>query len=323
LGTHDFLDDLSGVAVIGEFNDFSFGTNTRDMELQDDGTYVLDVEWDADTLAYQLVNIVAGRSINGTQSDRHVYDGGGDYRSVISVNRGIARIVFDPEKLHVIDAEPLVQFRDPDCRPARYADFTQLIRGARDHYLAQRRAMQEKGASSDELRAFAEEYDWSKINGALENWLDETNDPDLRGTLLLTYVSESVRTDSLFARMALAEVEPGSPKWGMSSLLLPGAIDATGRPEVYEEFLYEALRENPSEAVKADALFQLLWTAHGDHNEKETRVLYTWLVSRGTAGARVRDRIVGGLDGGLLEQELGGSGVPDRLLVDVVRTLYR
>lgn len=190
-----------------------------------------------------------------------------------------ARIVFDPQKLHVVDAEPRVQFRDPDCLPARYADFAELMRVAREHYLEQRRAMQEEGASSDELKAFAEEYDWAKIDGALGNWLNESNDPDLRGTLLLTYVGQSVRTDSLYARMALAEVEPGSPKWGMSSLLLPSAIDATGRPEVYEEFLYEALRENPSEAVKTDALFQLLWTAHEDHNEKEARILYVWLVS--------------------------------------------
>lgn len=279
LGAYDFQDDLSEVAVIGEFNDFSFGDSSPDMQLQDDGTYVLEVGWDADTLAYQLINIVSGRSVNGTQSERYVYDGAGDYRSVISVNDGVARIVFDPGKLQVVDAEPRVKFRDPDCLPARYAKFAQLMRGARERYRERRRAMQEEGASSDELKAFAAEYDWSEIEAALESWLSETDDPDLRGTLLLTYVSESVRPDSLYARMALAEVEPASPKWGMAPFLLPSAVDATGQPEVYEDFLYAALRENPNDALKPDVLFQLLWTAHEDHNQKEVRILYAWLVS--------------------------------------------
>ncbi len=279
LGTHDFQDDLSEVAVIGEFNDFAFGQDDRPMELQDDGTYVLEIEWDADTLAYQLINIVSGRSINGTQSDRFVYDGGGDYRSVISVADGVARIVFDPQKLHVIDAAPSVQFGDPEGLQARYASFAQFMQDRRAEYYEERRALQEEGASDEELRSFGAEYDWSDVDAALEDWLDETSDPDLRGTLLLTYVSRSVRTDSLYARMALAEVEPASPKWGMAQFLLPSAIDATGHPEAYEDFLYAALRENPSEALKPDVLFQLLWQAHEDHNENETRILYAWLVS--------------------------------------------
>lgn len=279
LGTHDYVDDLSAVAVIGEFNDFSFGNGSRAMELQDDGTYVLEVEWGADTLAYQLINIVSGRSINGPNSDGYVYDGGGDYRSVISAKDGVARIVFDPEELYVSDAEPQVRFRDPDCLEARYADFAQFMRVKREGYLAKHRAMQEEGVGSDELKAFAEEYDWAEIDGALGDWLSEVDDPDLRGTLLVTYVAQSVRTDSLYARMALAEVAPGSPKWGLASLLLPKAIDAAGRPEVYEEFLYAAMRETPSESVKTDALFQLLWTAHTNHNEEEARILYSWLVS--------------------------------------------
>jgi thiol-disulfide isomerase/thioredoxin len=279
LGSHDFLDDLSQAAVIGEFNGFSFAQGSREMEARDDGTYVLELEWDADTLAYQLINVAGTRSINGTQSERFVYDGGGDYRSVISVRDGKARILFDPGKLHVSDAQPSVRFRDPDGLQARYADFTQLVLDERDAYLERRQALEQQAAGAEALMSFDQEYDWSKIRNALDEWLQETDDLELRGTLLLTYIGHSVAADSVHARVALGEIPPGSPKWGMLPFVLMQAIYSAGQPEVYEDFVYAVLRENRSEEARASALMFLLGRASGEEKESELRILYTWLAS--------------------------------------------
>src|SRR5437867_2761658 len=72
----------------------------RRMIKQPDGRYTLDVETSDDTVAYQLLGVTKEkRSINGTSSDRFFYDGGGDYRSVLRVEKGKTTIVFDPRRL--------------------------------------------------------------------------------------------------------------------------------------------------------------------------------------------------------------------------------
>jgi thiol-disulfide isomerase/thioredoxin len=283
LGTHAYKDDLSDVAVIGDFNDFSFGS-AREMEPQADGTYVLEIEVDADTLAYQIINVTEeGRSVNGTQSDRCVYDGGGDYRSVVDVADGVARIVFDPRKLLAVDSEPYVHYRDPESLVARYAEFRRLMEGRSSEYSEQRRGMRDQGATDEELRSFSEEYDWSANDAMLESWLEETSDPDLRATLFATYLYESVRADSLIARRALSEIEPGSPAWMLGPQLLRGAIYASRQPDVYDAYLYGALREQPGDDLghqefRADVLLGLLASAHEEQRAEE-RALFAWLVS--------------------------------------------
>jgi thiol-disulfide isomerase/thioredoxin len=283
LGTHTYKDDLSDVAVIGDFNDFSFGSG-REMEPQGDGTYVLEIEVDADTLAYQIINVLEqSRSINGTRSDRYVYDGGGDYRSVIEVTDGAARIVFDPGNLLVVDSEPHVRYSDPDCLAGRYAEFRRQMDERSSDYSEQRRKMREEGATDEELRNFSKEYDWSANDAMLESWLQETTDADLRATLFATYIYESGRTDSLIARKALGEIGPGSPAWMLGPQLLTRAIYASRQPEAYDAYMYAALRENQGEelrhqAFRADVLLTLLGSAHREEKEEE-RALFAWLVS--------------------------------------------
>lgn len=278
LGMHDFEEDFSGVAVIGDFNDFSFSSGTRKMEPREDGTYVLEIECDADTLAYQVINVARSRSMNGTQSDWFVYDGGGDYRSVIDVDDGVARIVFDPEKLMVLEVEPNVSYGDPNSIQARYADFAQQMTVRRDRFIEEYQEMRE-GATQDELATFSKEYDWSENDAALEAWLSETNDPNLRATLLLTYLLYSLRADSLYARMALAEIEPGSPKWAMAPQLLVRAVFAAGGLDANDGYVYAALREQDDERTRTSVLGSLLSAAHRDKREAEARILYAWLVS--------------------------------------------
>jgi thiol-disulfide isomerase/thioredoxin len=107
-----YNDPLEDIQVIGDWADFS-RREAEAMIPQDDGTFAYEREVEADTLAYQLLNAEqSGRSINGTDSDYYIYDGGGDYLSVVSVEAGTAVISFDPEKARIIptDDVPLVDF---------------------------------------------------------------------------------------------------------------------------------------------------------------------------------------------------------------------
>jgi hypothetical protein len=64
------------------------------MKRHPNGTYVAVLKASGVKFAYQLLNIEKhGRSINGTQSEDYVYDGGGDYRSVVTPKKGRVKIV--------------------------------------------------------------------------------------------------------------------------------------------------------------------------------------------------------------------------------------
>ncbi len=99
LPRYKYVDEFDDVDIVGDFNNFSFRTAKR-MTKQDDGTYYAKFKTDQDTFAYQILKVEkSGHSINGTQADFFVYDGGGDYRSVVKVDNGNVKIIFDPKKI--------------------------------------------------------------------------------------------------------------------------------------------------------------------------------------------------------------------------------
>ena len=95
LKAYDYRDTFGEVKIIGDFNDFS-SKSAKAMEKRPDGTYFAKFATTANRFAYQLLGVAkSGGSINGTQSEDYVYDGGGDYRSVVTPKNGC---VADPGK---------------------------------------------------------------------------------------------------------------------------------------------------------------------------------------------------------------------------------
>ena len=84
---------------------------------------------------YQLLGFASGHSINGTQSVDYVYDGGGDYRSVITPENGVARIVFDPSKMPQSDAVAEVQFKDAKSVAARVSEVLAAMNAREEAYV--------------------------------------------------------------------------------------------------------------------------------------------------------------------------------------------
>ncbi len=94
-----YIDQFNEVQIIGDCNGFNL-TNPEPMERQADGTFVYSRNVASDTVSYQLMGLTKEiRSVNGTQGDYYVYDGGGDYRSVLKIKQGTVKITFDPTKL--------------------------------------------------------------------------------------------------------------------------------------------------------------------------------------------------------------------------------
>lgn len=107
----DYNKDFKELSVIGDFNNFSF-ENGLPMQKQPNGTYSIEIPTTQSQIKYQILGIVemngGARSVNGTQSESYEYDGGGDYRSIVTAKNGVAKIVFDPKKLTRSAAEPKI-----------------------------------------------------------------------------------------------------------------------------------------------------------------------------------------------------------------------
>lgn len=89
--------------VIGSWNDFDF-RSAADMIRQKDGSWVYTFKTDDTEVHYQVIGLAAGpggegRSVNVPGTGRYVYDGGGDYRSIMKVRPGEVSIVVEPSSL--------------------------------------------------------------------------------------------------------------------------------------------------------------------------------------------------------------------------------
>ncbi len=89
--------------VIGSWNDFDF-RSAADMTRQKDGSWVYTFDTDETEVHYQVLGLTTGpggegRSVNVPGSGPYVYDGGGDYRSIMKVRPGEVSIVIEPSSL--------------------------------------------------------------------------------------------------------------------------------------------------------------------------------------------------------------------------------
>ncbi|MDT8437249.1 MAG: hypothetical protein RRA92_10900 [Gemmatimonadota bacterium] len=274
LGGHEIPDELEEVTLIGDFNDFSFGAGGVPMKRGDDGRFRATVETDADTLAYQVLGVAGSRSINGTMGDRLVYDGGGDYRSVVGVDDGRVEIVFDPSLLRRSDAKPATSFRDEESAPARFAALVDALMASRTAVQEDYAARVAAGATREEARAAYEEHDPAPDLAALEAYLERTDDPNLRAYGLTAYLSTALSVDSTTARRALTEVPPDSPAWAVGMQTLPRAFWSAGDMASWDGYAMQALKSNPARAVRPGLLSFLHSRARAAGEAEKADLLY-------------------------------------------------
>ena len=249
LKTYDYRDDFGEVKIIGDFNDFSF-KSARAMDRRSDGTYFAEFDTAANRFAYQLLGVKKGSgSINGTQSDDYVYDGEGDYRSIVMPKNGHATVVFDSRKLLRSEAPEWVRFKDVKSSLARFVSIYEAMMARRDQL---HDALVEYKKTGRPLNEFS--YDWSSALSDLAQKISKEQRPLLRQALLFSYLDTGfgnygAKLNETIARKALAEIVPTSPLWSIEPTLIGVAIAGAGGPQRYTSYVQEVISNHSDAAV--------------------------------------------------------------------------
>jgi len=292
-----YKDSLEGVTALGDWNRFSF-SGTTPLVRQADGRYAVTVDAPADTVAYELMGLEASgnRSINGTASDRYVYDEGGDYRSIIAAHDGHARIVFDPARLDRTDtAKGGVSFADHRSPEARIQALWQAWQTHSDRW-------QDSAMAAARRHEHGSHYDWAPFLTDRKAALETTRDPLSRQLLeeqILDAATKGGKIDSLLARRIMRELPPSSPWWafgefGSPSRMMVAWAAAHPRPPATDSaprrpdsaamnytlaYIDSALATNPDSSVQAAALAQAVMIAQASHDAPRANGYYDRLAT--------------------------------------------
>jgi thiol-disulfide isomerase/thioredoxin len=249
LKTYDYRDDFAELKIIGDFNDFSF-KSAREMNRRSDGTYFAEFDTAASRFAYQLLGVKkGGGSINGTQSEDYVYDGGGDYRSIVMPKNGHVTVTFDPRKLVRSEAAGRVRFKDVTSSAARFVSIYEAMMRRRDQL---HDALVEYKKTGRPLNEFS--YDWSSDLTDLAQGISKEKRPLLRQALLFSYLDTGfgnygAKLDATIARKALGEIAPTSPLWSIEPILIGVAIAGAGSSQRYTSYVQEVINKHSDPAV--------------------------------------------------------------------------
>ena len=293
LASYKYPAKFTSVKIIGDFNSFSFQT-AQEMTKQPDGTFTAEFETKADKFRYQLGGIAGGRSYNGTQSEDFEYDGGGDYRSVVTPKNGKARIVFDPRKLVRSNAQSEVRFAEPSSSVAKAAAVYREWMQQRDAlpqafaaHLNAGKAGEFTYGPSAELKRFSKQYAGEK-------------DPVVKQVLLLSQIGlvdlnrppKPELLPDLLSR-AVKEISPASPLWSLN----PDAVysihitaEDFGTPPKkpltksektkYQQFVERFLENNPDTQAKAMLLYGKLMIAKSRNDQQAVMKYYDQLITK-------------------------------------------
>ncbi len=289
----EYVDDFGGVKAIGDFNEFE-ASSAREMSEQPDGSFVVEIETDATTSAYQLTGVVEpGFRFAGTDFDSCFHAGVGDYRSVVRADGGTITIRFDPAKLPQSKDPASVTFDDPSTTPARMASFVEELE---ERIAEWAEAREEVTLAGEELS-----YDWTSTLEDLRTRAEGEEDPLIRQALyygILQLNSYGADLDSASARLALDGLPPTSHLWSLQPFglywVLADAFESlkgergsssesdTVRPvwlEDYVTYMEDGAAAHPDEDVRATMLMGVVWIAHTAKDANLGRVYHERLIA--------------------------------------------
>ena len=276
LASLEYKDQFDAVQIIGDWNKFGFNT-AEDMQKQADGTFTYDREVAADTISYQLIGLTkANRSVNGTQSDYFVYDGGGDYRSVLKVKSGTVKIVFNPGKLVKPKGKDLAQvkFNQQNSSLQKIWDMDQEIEKERAAFQT---AVMEHRAAKKDMKGFR--YDWSKLVQLLTAKMDNEQQLSIRqfaAIQLGQLIPYRAEVDSIVQSRILKLLPTHSAMWAALPQL---AMFLKQEESQKQQFIKNLSEENPDRVVRAVALSFLAMLAQREGDKDAVKGYYEKLKS--------------------------------------------
>jgi len=250
LGINQYRNDFSGVKILGDFNNFS-SQSAQPMQKLPDGTFVAEFETQAKQFAYQLSGVrKSGGTINGTQSEDYIYDGSGDYRSVVTPRNSRVRIVFDPNNLVRAATNADVSFIPEHSKAARFALIYDQMLKRRRPLSAALAAHKKSGKPPYEFS-----FDWSSSLSDLSQQIAKENDPLFKQLLLLSYLDLGYGTygatlDPTLTKKALAEIGPVSTLWAIEPSLIGVALKNSGAVAEYADYIQRIIDDHPDKVVR-------------------------------------------------------------------------
>jgi len=277
LGPRAIITSFDDVKIIGDFNDFDFQT-PKSLTKGKNGVSTATFKTDAAAFTYQILVGSDPRStfsMNGTQSEDYIYDGGGDYRSLVTPKKGKVTITFDPAKMPRTAAEASVMYHDSaTARLAAIVD--EMERQQRTFMMAWSAHAQSGNADS------AFNYDWSKEMAAILERSRAESDPLVRNALLLQYTALTLNgrnADPEVARRVLREIPPTSQLWALDPKLMDDAIAGTDTPEKFESYRWEAIEKHPDSNVRMTILANTIANAYYGKEPEKLRRYYDYMVA--------------------------------------------
>jgi thiol-disulfide isomerase/thioredoxin len=249
------LDSLDRVAIVGDFANWDLRTTAF---LQPDfGDFSASFKREDPIMGYQLANLVPGRTVNGTDAVDYVYDGGGDYRTVVLVYEGLATVTFDPDEL-VRSERPLDLRMD---RAFKYVfdlvPLYQSIDDRRARYEAAIQRAQRAGTPASEAVA--------GIGGNLETRIAEArqaNDPNVKRALYIAALQvarmESAGSDSAFVAECLEVNPPESPYWSLAGECVGYVVKQLGGYPAKKPLLDAFINQHPDPEIRRSSLVRAI-----------------------------------------------------------------
>ncbi|NOX90418.1 MAG: redoxin domain-containing protein [Calditrichaeota bacterium] len=279
LQSYLFKDPIGEVKITGDWNNFSF-SSALPMQMQSDSTYVFEVKPTADTLAYQLIGLTQRElSINGTQYDYLVYDGGGDYRSVIRKTDSTMKIVFNPKELprNYNPALPNILLRSGSLSTQEFMDIAIAEQKAVNAWRQARMNFMQKFGTDRGFR-----FDFSELNSFLNKKEEETGSQEVKNfiafqRILLQSYGFSV-PDSVVKKIG-ESVPPTDPIWSLNPQILPFVLERTFGPEKAYAMLEEALDKIDSRYTRAFILINIGMKAKYQRDNEKMASVYNKLKS--------------------------------------------
>ncbi|MCD4664668.1 MAG: redoxin domain-containing protein [Bacteroidales bacterium] len=275
LASLDYKDEFDAVQIIGDWNKFSFNT-ADNMEKQADGIFTYEREVTADTLSYQLLGITNdGRSVNGTQADFYIYDGGGDYQSVVKTEAGKVKVVFDPTKLFRGEKDlPKVVFEKQNEQLQKVWEIDFDIQNQRNYYMQAVTEYQKIHKNTKDFK-----FDWSETVVMLKDKMNNETDlivQQFAAILLGGLISYRADVDSV-SRVAIIDLLPAnSAMWAAGSNLPMMLIRDAEKLKIIMEAL---TNENPNRVVRAVALGNMAMMANYQGDKEAAKEYYNKLKS--------------------------------------------
>ncbi len=263
LQRYNYVDNFEDVNIIGDFNHFNFRSSQR-MTKQNDGTFTAEFKTDKDSLAYQLLGIEkTGRSINGTMSDKYVYDGGGDYRSVVAVKDGKVKIVFDPSKIKRDEIKPVVTFRNDDRQSKLYS-------------LRERLDAREKNYRIEAAKTPGQkpQIDYSKDFADIKQKIESATSDFDRNIQYINYLHladlSGENQNNEIVKKAFKTIEPSSYLWSIDPTVLDLSIQQDNNKNKYE-YVDKVINRNKDMGVVAYLFYVKMDEAQSAGNLEEAK----------------------------------------------------